>query len=201
MKVLVACEFSGVVRDAFRVKGHDAWSCDLLPCDADPTYHIQGDVREVLDKGWDLMIAHPPCQYLTYAGIAHWNKPGRAEKRDEAKEFFLTLYNAAIPKICVENPVGWMNTCFRKPDQIVQPWQFGERENKRTCYWTKGLPKLVPTNIVDKPEPIYVCKNGLRPGRKLYRTDALTGSNGGWKTRSISFKGISEAMADQWGKE
>lgn len=131
-RLLVACEFSGVVRDAFAAVGWDAWSCDLLPTEI-PGKHIQGDVLEVLDEGWDLMIAHPPCTYLSYAANGYWHQPGRAEKRDEAMNFFMALVSAPVERICVENPVGLPNTVYRKPDQIIHPYFFGERELKKTC--------------------------------------------------------------------
>ena len=142
MKILIACEYSGRVREAFARLGHDAWSCDLLPTEI-PGNHLQCDVLEVIDsQKWDMMIAHPPCTYLSYAGMASWNAPGREEKRQEALEFFMKLVNALIPKICVENPVGWPNQKYRRPDQIIHPYYFGERQLKRTCLWLKGLPKI-----------------------------------------------------------
>ncbi len=132
MRVLVACEYSGRVRDAFIAKGHDAMSCDLLPTDSLGP-HYQGDVFDIINDGWDLMIAHPPCTYLSYAATRHWNKPGRAELREEALKFFLDLYTSNIPKICIENPVGYVNTVWRKPDQIIHPYYFGDPVQKRTC--------------------------------------------------------------------
>jgi len=181
MRVLVACEFSGIVRDAFRALGHDTVSCDFLPSErAGP--HIQGDVLSVLGEEWDLMIAHPPCTHLASSG-ARWF-PRKLVEQDEAADFFCALVNAPIPRIAVENPVGIMSTLYRKPDQIIQPWQFGHGETKATCLWLKGLPKLVPTNIVDGREArIYRMPPG--PDR--------------WRERSRTFPGIAAAMAAQWG--
>ena len=143
MKVLVACEYSGRVRDAFRAAGHDAWSCDLLPCDADPEWHIQGDVVPLLGQGWDLMVAHPPCTYLCSSGL-HWNKrvPGRQAKTEQALDFVRTLLSCPIPQVAIENPVGCISTRIRKPDQTIQPWQFGHDASKATCLWLKNLPLL-----------------------------------------------------------
>lgn len=158
MRVLVACEFSGIVRDALKARGHNAWSCDLLPTER-PGQHIQGDVLDILEDGWDLMIAHPPCQHLAVSG-ARWFKDKVVEQRD-AVVFFLHLAECSIPKIAVENPVGVMSRHFRKPDQIIHPWEFGHQEEKTTCLWLKKLPKLVPTNIVGKGEFV------IHGGRKL----------------------------------
>src|SRR5690606_34711943 len=148
MRVLVACEYSGVVRDAFRARGHDAMSCDLLPTDS-PGPHYQGDVQDVLDGGWDLMIAHPPCTYLTSSGL-HWNKriPGREQLTEESLEFVRLLLDADIPRIALENPIGRISTAIRKPDQIIQPHQFGHDASKATCLWLKNLPPLLPTSLV-----------------------------------------------------
>lgn len=199
MKVLVACEFSGVVREAFIAKGHDAWSCDLLETTI-PGNHIKGDVLEQLDESWDMMIAHPPCTYLCVTGNK-WFKPeyrdrfpDREERRTEAFGFFMSLVNAPIEKICIENPVGIMSSHWRKPDQIIQPYQFGHKEPKKTCLWLKGLPKLEPTDIV---EPEYIkSKSGKRLAKWYFtpsQSDART------KMRETTFQGIAEAMADQWG--
>ncbi len=186
MKVLVACEFSGVVRDAFRERGHDAWSCDLLPCDILPcnslSNHIIGDVREILGEGWDLMIAHPPCTHLAVSG-ARWFKYKQKEQQ-EALEFVRTLLNAPIDKIALENPVSIISTIIRKPDQVIQPWMFGHGETKATCLWLKNLPLLIPTDIVSG-----------REGR-IHR---LPPSPDRWKLRSITYSGIAKAMASQWG--
>lgn len=181
MKVLVACEYSGKVRDAFKARGHDAWSCDLLPTDVEGQ-HIQGDVLEVLDQGWDLMIAHPPCTHLAVSG-ARWFKD-KQQEQIEALEFVKALLDAPIERIALENPVSIISSKIRKPDQIVQPWQHGHGETKATCLWLKGLPKLKPTNIVE--------------GRKA-RIHMMPPSKDRWKLRSETYTGIAKAMADQWG--
>lgn len=181
MRVLVACEFSGIVRDAFRARGHDAVSCDLLPSER-PGSHIEGDVLAALGGGWDLMIAHPPCTHLAVSG-ARWFKDKRAEQ-DEALEFVRLLLGAPIERIALENPVSVISSRIRKPDQIIQPWQFGHGEVKATCLWLKNLPKLVPTNIVD--------------GR-IARVHHEAPSPERWKRRSRTYQGIAEAMASQWG--
>lgn len=181
MKVLVACEFSGRVREAFKKRGHDAWSCDLLDTEI-PGNHIKGDVLEILDKGWDLMIAHPPCTHLAVSG-ARWFINKRNEQK-QSIDFFLRLVHTPINKICVENPIGIMSTHFRKPDQIIQPWQFGHGETKATCLWLKGLPRLTPTNIVE--------------GREQ-RIHNMAPSKDRGKVRSITYQGIADAMAEQWG--
>lgn len=184
MKVLVACEFSGTVREAFRAAGHDAWSCDLLPTEREGP-HFQCDVRDVLDRGWDLMVAHPPCTHLASSGL-HWNRrdPARAAKTEEALAFVSLLLAAPIPKIAVENPIGCISTRIRKPDQIVQPWQFGHGETKATCLWLVGLPPLAPENVVDGREQ-RVWR--MPPGKDR------------WKKRSLTYPGIAAAMARQWG--
>lgn len=202
MKVLVACEYSGTVRDAFIARGHDAMSCDLLPTDK-PGPHYQGDVFDIINDGWDLMIAHPPCTYLTYAAIRHWNAPGRAELREVALKFFLDLYVADIPKIAVENPVGYVNTIWRKPDQIIHPYYFGDPFQKRTCLWLKNLPPLDYSKTkLPKPEPVYICKGEKRKGKAINWVEGIGGSskdNPRWKIRSTTFQGIADAMAEQWG--
>lgn len=182
MKVLVACEYSGTVRDAFIAAGHEALSCDLLPTDI-PGPHYQGDVRDVLHDGWDLMIAHPPCTHLAVSG-ARWFKDKQAEQA-EALDFVRLLLDAPIERIALENPVSVISSRIRKPDQIIQPWQFGHGETKATCLWLKGLPKLTPTDIVD--------------GREA-RVHKLPPSADRWKIRSTTYKGIADAMAQQWGK-
>lgn len=185
MRVLVACEFSGVVRRAFQVRGHEAWSCDLLPPeDGLNKWHLEGDVRDWLsrDDRWDLMIAHPPCTYLTRAG-ARWMK-GRLPQMEQAIAFVKELLFAPIPRICVENPPGVLSRAVRKPDQSIQPWQFGHGETKETHFWLVGLPPLRPTNIVEGRVPrVHYAAPG--PNR--------------WKERSRTLSGIAEAMADQWG--
>ena len=187
MRVLVACEFSGIVRDAFLRKGHNAISCDLLPTES-PGPHYQGDVLDIINDGWDLMIAHPPCTDLAVSGAA-WFKEKIADGRQQKSiDFFMALIAAPIPLIAVENPISIMSTKYRKSDQIIQPWQFGHPETKATCLWLKGLPKLVPTNIVELPKE----KN------KRMRLHYLPPSPNRWKLRSTTFSGIAEAMATQW---
>lgn len=184
MRVLVACEFSGVVRDAFIRRGHDAISVDLLPTEWDGPHH-QGDVLAFLEEdefGFDLMIAHPPCTYLAVSG-ARWFAQ-RQQEQEEALAFVQLLLDAPIPRIALENPISVISTRIRRPDQIIQPWQFGHPETKATCLWLKGLPKLQPTDIVDGREPrVHHASPG--PDR--------------WKERSRTLRGIAEAMADQWG--
>lgn len=184
MKVLVACEFSGVVRDAFLRLGHDAISCDLEPTET-PGPHYLGDVRNLLHGWYDLVIAHPPCTYLASSGL-HWNKrvPGRAQLTEDALDFVRLLLNAKSPHIALENPVGCISTRIRKPDQIIQPWQFGHGETKATCLWLKNLPPLQPTNIVE--------------GR-ANRVHRMSPGPERWKERSRTYAGIAQAMAEQWG--
>lgn len=183
MRILVACEFSGVVRDAFRQQGHDAWSCDLLPTEvAGP--HYQQPVQGVITEGWDLMIAHPPCTYLAVSG-ARWFKDRQAEQA-EALAFVKLLMGAPIEKIALENPISVISSKIRKPDQIIQPWQYGHGETKATCLWLKGLPLLKPTNIVD--------------GRTARVHRASPGPDR-WKERSRTLPGIAAAMAQQWGAQ
>lgn len=181
MKVLVACEFSGTVRNAFTDRGHDAWSCDLLDTEQ-PGKHITGDVLDVLREGWDLMVCHPPCTHLAVSG-ARWFKDKKIEQ-EEALEFVRLLLNSDIPKIALENPVSVISSKIRKPDQIIQPWQFGHGETKATCLWLKGLPKLMPTNVVE--------------GREA-RVHKMPPGENRWKERSRTFAGVAKAMAEQWG--
>lgn len=185
MRILVACEYSGVVRDAFTKRGHYAMSCDLLPTES-PGEHYQGDVRDVIDDGWDLMVAHPPCQHLAVSG-ARWFKD-KVEEQKEALAFVRLLLNADIEKIALENPVSIISSRIRKPDQIIQPWQFGHGEVKRTCLWLKNLPLLQPTKVVEGREP-KVWKMSGWPGKVENRA----------KDRSRTYTGIAEAMATQWG--
>ena len=181
-RVLVACEYSGTVRDAFIAQGHDAMSCDLLPTES-PGPHHQGSVLDILDHGWDLMIAFPPCTHLASSG-ARWFAAKRADGRQQQGiEFFMAIANAGIPRIAIENPVGIMSTQWRKPDQIIQPWQYGHGETKATCLWLDGLPMLRPTDIVDGREQ-RIWKLPPSPDR--------------WKLRSTTFRGIADAMAQQW---
>lgn len=184
MKVLIACEYSGRVRDAFIAAGHDAMSCDLLPTDA-PGPHYHGDVREVLDYPWDLMIAHPPCTDLSVSGARHFESKRLTGRQQASVSFFMFLAKADIQKIAIENPVCIMSRLWRKPDQIIQPWQFGHGETKATCLWLKGLPKLTPTNIVE--------------GREA-RVHLMPPGKDRWKIRSTTYQGIANAMAEQWGR-
>ncbi len=196
MKVLIACEYSGTVRDAFRAAGHDAMSCDLLPTDA-PGPHYQGDVRDVLSDGWDLMIAHPPCTYLSVSGM-HRTARGLRDPQltEDALDFVRLLLAAPVPRIALENPVSVISTRIRRPDQIIQPWQYGHDASKTTCLWLQGLPALRPTQIV---EPRTV------DGRKRWGNQTDSGQNrlspspDRWKLRSATFPGIAAAMAAQWG--
>lgn len=184
MRVLIACEYSGVVRDAFIRQGHEAMSCDLLPTDA-PGPHYQGDVRDVLDHPWDLMIAHPPCTHLSVSGARHFEAKRNDGRQQSAVSFFMKLAKADIPAIGIENPVCIMSSLWRRPDQTIQPWQFGHGETKATCLWLKGLPLLRPTQIVEGRE------------QRIHR---MPPSADRWKERSKTFPGIADAMAEQWGR-
>lgn len=215
MRVLVACEYSATVRDAFRALGHDAYSCDLLPTDGDPKWHIQGDAIFALTLGrflvggtWDLVIAHPPCTYLTSAGL-HWNKrpehwrgqvePGETltngeRERVKAIAFIRAIYDSPIKRVAIENPIGALTKAWRKPDQIIQPWQFGDPESKATCLWLKGLPLLQHTNVLPLPE------GGRWANQTPSGQNKLGPSADRWKIRSKTYAGIAQAMAAQWGK-
>lgn len=188
MKVLVACEFSGAVREAFRALGHEAMSCDLLPTEV-PGPHYCGDVRDVLDHGWDLMVAHPPCTYLASSGI-HWNSrtPGRSEKTDEAVAFVRELMDAPIQRIAIENPIGVLSSRIRKPDQIIQPWHFGHDASKSTCLWLKNLPKLKPTNILQSPAwiPCPGCDDFWCVIHEKHAYDCKCPSIDSWAARGLS---------------
>ncbi len=198
VRVLVACEYSGRVRQAFRAAGHDAWSCDLLPAEDGSLYHMQRDVLSLLGgrtwaddrvnggkpAPWDLLIAHPPCTHLAVSGARHFEAKRADGRQQEAIEFFLALARAPIPRIAIENPVCIMSSVWRKPDQTIQPWMFGHGETKATCLWLKGLPPLVPTNIVPGREPVV---HRMPPGPDR------------WKNRSRTYQGIADAMAEQWG--
>lgn len=187
MKVLIACEFSGTVRDAFAARGHDAWSCDLLPTESAGQHYV-GDVRDILHDGWDLMIGHPPCTYLANSGVQWlYRREGRWEQMREGAEFFRMLLNAPIPRIAIENPI--MHKYAKEiigapPTQTVQPWMFGHGESKATCLWLKNLPALTPTNIVSERE------------QRIWK---LPPSTDRWKLRSVTYAGIADAMAEQWG--
>lgn len=212
MKVLVACEESQAVTKEFRKLGHEAYSCDLYDCSGGhPEWHIKGDVIPLLKDKWDMIIAFPPCTYLTSAGTRHFslkcNSQEKVDKRvqlrEEAKDFFMLFANADCDKIVIENPVGYMNTHWRKPDQIIHPYYFGENAQKRTCLWLKGVPKLVPTNILPKPEPMYICQGEKCKGKRIGWCEGMRNIKGGQeeraKARSKTFPGIAKAMAAQWG--
>jgi len=199
MRVLVACEYSGTVRDAFLNRGHYAMSCDLLPCESQASGdHYQGNVLDILDHDWDLMIAHPPCTYLCSSGL-HWNnkRPGRAALTLEALDFVRILLAAPVPRIALENPIGCISTKIRPYDQTVQPYQYGHDASKTTCLWLKNLPPLRPTGFVEprivngKRRWANQCDNGGQ--------DKLPPSADRWKIRSLTYQGIADAMADQWG--
>ena len=196
MNVLVACEFSGIVRDAFTERGHDAVSCDILPTET-PGNHYQGDIMDVINNEWDLMVAHPPCTYLAVSGN-RWMKdnPEREKLRIKAVKFFMLLAECSIPKVCIENPVGIMSTQWRKPDQYVQPYEFGHPETKKTGLWLKGLPKLNSTKVVT-PEYI-IGKDGNRYSRIHYMSQ-WNNPDDRAKERSRTYRGIADAMAAQWG--
>ena len=192
MKVLIACEYSGIVRDAFAAKGHDAWSCDILPTE-NPGNHIQDDVLKYLDKDWDLMIAHPPCTYLSNAGARFLYPKGKLNEERyklglKGKEFFMALYNAPINKICVENPISSKIFALPKHTQTIQPYEYGHPIQKKTCLWLKNLDNLKPIKILKKPQSTKIAGNWFNKGGKDRQ-----------KNRSKFFQGIADAMADQWG--
>ena len=179
----MGCEFSGIVREAFRARGHEAWSCDRFPTEIPSKYHFQGDIGwPLLAYGWDLLIAFPPCTHLSASGARWWKD--KAEVQEDAIKFVKMLAGQDLPRIAIENPVGRLSTGWRKPDQIIQPWQFGHGETKTTCLWLKNLPKLQPTNIVEGRYP---------------RVHRMSKTADRWKKRSRTYQGIAEAMADQWG--
>jgi site-specific DNA-cytosine methylase len=216
MKILIACEESQEVCKAFREKGHEAYSCDIEPCSGGhPEWHLQQDVIPLLDQEWDMIIAFPPCTYLTMAGTRHFSRRinteakvlAREKQRKTASEFFMLFANAKCKRIVIENPVGFMNSFYRKPDQIIHPYYFGEPYQKRTCLWLKGLPKLdYSKTIIQKPEPSYICQGEKCKGKKINWCEALkTGKGKGTqkeraKARSKTFSSIARAMAEQWGK-
>ena len=205
MRVLLACEESQAVCIEFRKRGHEAFSCDIQECSGGhPEWHIKEDVLKVINEGWDMMIGFPPCTYLTYAGTAHWNKPGRLEKRLAALDFFSKLWLAPIEKICLENPKGCASATIAKYSQEIQPHYFGDSDVKTTWLWLKNLPKLVhveEVNLFDnvthvpKPEPYAYNKNG----KAIYFSDYFGPSEDRPKLRSKTFPGIAKAMAEQWG--
>lgn len=192
LRILIACEYSGAVRDAFIAAGHDAISCDLLPTDV-PGPHYQGDVFNIINDGFDLMVAHPPCTYICVSGI-HWNvkRPERAGQTDDALEFFRRLLAVDIPRIAIENPIGVASTRIRPADQTIQPWQYGHPESKATQLWLKGLPMLKPTNTLELPE------SGRWENQTASGQNNLPPSADRWKIRSATYAGIARAMASQW---
>ena len=192
MRILIACECSGTVRDAFIRRGYDAMSCDLQPSDV-PGPHYQGSVFDVIDACWDLIIAHPPCTHLAVSGAKHFEGKKLDGRQAAAISFFMRMINAPAPMVVVENPVGIMSTTYRKPDQIIQPWEYGDEAQKTTCLWLKGLPALVPTNIVGHGEFVTTPSGKRLP--KWYS------DNKDPKNRSKTFQGIAEAMSEQWGEE
>lgn len=194
VKVLIACEFSGTVRRAFEKLGHDAWSCDLLPSDDNSSKHLQCDVLTILDDGWDLMIAHPPCTYLAVSGM-HWTKRGLRDPKltEDALEFVKLLLDAPVGRIALENPISIISSRIRKPDQIIQPYEYGHPESKKTCLWLKNLPLLKPTNILSKEGKYW--DNQTPSGQ-----NKLAPSKDRWKIRSKTYQGIADAMAEQWGQ-
>ena len=192
MRVLVACEYSGTVRDAFRARGHDAMSCDLLPTDK-PGPHYQGPVQDILGEGWDLMIAHPPCTHLAVSGARYFAR--KQVEQAEALAFVRLLLEAPIPRIALENPISIISSRIRKPDQIIQPWQFGHYASKATCLWLKGLPLLTPTDVLPGG------KTARRANQTSSGQNRLSPSPDRWKLRSATYQGIADAMAEQWGKE
>lgn len=183
-RVLIGCEYSATVRDAFRALGHDAWSCDILPTEGDPRWHIQGDLLAVIGDGWDLMVCHPPCTDLAVSGARHFAAKIADGRQQRALDFVAALLDAPILRIALENPISVISSKIRKPDQIIQPWQFGHGETKATCLWLKNLPTLTPTDIVDGREQRV---HRMPPGPNR------------WKERSCTFQGIAMAMAAQWG--
>jgi len=210
-KILVACEESQAVTIELRKLGHEAYSCDLYECSGGhPEWHLQQDVIPLLKNKWDAIIAFPTCTYLTNAGTRHFSRRinpeekvvAREKLREEAAEFFMMFANADCENIAIENPVGWMNSQYRKPDQIIHPYYFGDDFKKRTCLWLKGLPKLEATNMLPEPEPKYICHGKLSKGKKIGWCEGIKGTTGGQegraKARSKTFPGIAKAMAEQW---
>jgi hypothetical protein len=185
MKVLIACEFSGIVREAFKAKGHDAWSCDLLPTEIEGK-HYQGDVMDIINEGWDMMIAHPPCTDLSVSGARWFPEKRKNGSQERSIDFFMLFTNLDCPKVCIENPIGIMSRLYKKPDQIIQPWQFGHGETKATCLWLKNLPLLLPTKIVEGRDA------------KIHKMPPSTTRA---KDRSRTYAGISHEMANQWGND
>jgi len=194
VKILVACEYSGRVRESFRALGHDAWSCDLLPSEDNSDHHIVGDCLSLINDNWEMMIAHPPCTYLAVSGM-HWTTRGLRDPQltEDALEFVKKLMYAPIPRICIENPVSIISSRIRKPDQIIQPWWFGEDASKKTCLWLSGLSPLIATN------PLPGDNKTRRANQTQNGQNKLGPSADRWKERSRTYLGIAKAMADQWG--
>jgi hypothetical protein len=198
MKILVACEFSGIVRNAFVARGFDAWSCDLLPSEQ-PGNHLQCDVRDVLQHGWDIIIAHPPCTYFANSGLHYLkSRPERKEQLHQSFQLLKDIWSAPVENICIENPVGWLSTNWQRPTQIIQPYQFGHSELKTTCLWLRGLPNIKSTLLLQRPVPKGKCirKTGKHSG-KSYNYYWRQGKSA--HERSRTFSGIATAMAEQWG--
>lgn len=204
MKVLIACEYSGIVTSAFRARGHEAYSVDLLNTDGDERFHFVGDVRDYLDEHWDLVIGFPPCTDLSAIGARYWPEKQADGRQQKSVELFLDIYNANADRVAIENPIGWMNTNWRKPDQIIDPYQFGDPWKKKTCLWLKGLPLLIPTQVV---EPLgswvdggtYTKRlRGDREGSKKSVGESVSMAQR-TRARNKTFQGIANAMADQWG--
>jgi hypothetical protein len=195
LKVLIACEYSGAVRSAFRELGHDAWSCDLLPADDGSEFHIQGDVLQLLNDSWDMMVAFPPCTHLAVSGAKHFAAKRADGRQQEGIDFFMALANAPIPRIAIENPVGIMSSVWRKPDCIIQPYEHGHEATKTTCLWLKNLPSITPTNLVGKG-----TRHVTKGGNSLPTWYNLPPSKDRWKIRSATFQGIANAMAKQWSE-
>ena len=194
MKILCACEESQAVTVQLRLLGHEAFSSDIQECSGGfPEWHIKGDVIPLLSESWDMIIAFPPCTYLSFAGNRYLKQPGRLEKREAAAEFFMNFVNSSCSRVAIENPVGYMNSCYRKPDQIINPYEFGDSCRKRTCLWLKGLPLLIPDYVVPAPDPVYIQPNG----KKRYWVETVSSSDR-QKIRSKTFPGIAAAMAYQW---
>jgi len=212
MSVLIACEESQAVTKEMRALGIDAYSCDILPCSGGhPEWHLQQDVVPLLSEKWDMIIAFPTCTYLTNAGTKHFSRRINSEEkvlkrealRREAFDFFMLFADADCEKIAIENPVGWVNSQWRKPDQIIHPYYFGDDFKKRTCLWLKGLPLLEPTDMLPVPEPLYICQGKLSKGKPIGWCEGIKNTTGGQegraKARSKTFPGIAKAMAEQWG--
>ena len=205
MRILVACEESQAVTKAFRELGHEAYSCDLLPCSGGHTeWHYQQDVFEVINQGWDMMIAFPPCTDLATSGARHFERKRADGSQQKSIKFFMDLVNAPIEKIALENPIGIMSTEWRKPNQIIQPWQFGDKAQKSTCLWLKNLPELKPTDIVEKGEFFeFTSKKGEKKRMPMWYYKALQDAKTPEQRRTLrskTFKGIAKAMAEQWGQ-